>query len=135
MKDHARIKLDVFGLEALCEAVYEGNSLTSIAEQIDVSKGSLIAWIASDPDRSARVNLARLETSRIWDEKAERGIELAGDDFELAKARDLAHHYRWRAAKIAPKLYGDKLQQEHTGADGKALTFNILTAVPLPDAP
>jgi hypothetical protein len=36
----------------------------------------------------------------------------ASDAFELAKAKELAHHYRWRASKIAPKLYGDRLQVE-----------------------
>lgn len=132
MKDQARRALDEFGVESICESVYEGDSLTLIAKTVGVSIGSLIAWIAAEPERSARVNLARLETSRIWDEKAERGIEDATDDFELAKAKDLAHHYRWRASKIAPKIYGDKIQQEHTGADGGPVKFTVITGVPEP---
>ena len=26
--------------------------------------------------------------------------------------------YQWRAAKLAPKKYGDRILNEHTGADG-----------------
>ena len=33
---------------------------------------------------------------------------------DLAKARELAHHYRWRAAKIAPREYGDRVQVDQT---------------------
>ena len=43
---------------------------------------------------------------------ASDGIAQASDPFELAKAKELAHHYRWRASKIAPKLYGDKQSVE-----------------------
>lgn len=130
MKDHARKALDSLGVEAVCEFIYDGESMTSIAKSHGVSIGSLIAWVASDTERSARVKLARVETARIWDEKAERGIEDAADDFELAKAKDLAHHYRWRASKIAPREYGDKIQQEHTGADGGPVKFTVITGVP-----
>lgn len=50
-----------------------------------------------------------------WEEKAESCIADAADEFELKKARELAHHYRWRAAKIAPREYGDKLEVNNTG--------------------
>jgi hypothetical protein len=51
-------------------------------------------------------------TAEYWDQVAVDGIAQAGDPFELAKAKELAHHYRWRASKIAPKLYGDKQSVE-----------------------
>jgi len=83
-----------------------------------VSIGTLISWINGDSERSARVREVRIATARIWDEKAESGIENAGDPFELAKAKELAHHYRWRAAKIAPRDYGERVTQELTGEGG-----------------
>ena len=51
-------------------------------------------------------------TAELWDQVAVEGIERATDTFELAKAKEIAHHYRWRASKIAPKLYGDKQSVE-----------------------
>lgn len=117
----ARIKLDAFGLDEVCDSIGEGKSLTLIAEDAEVSIGSLLSWIEADPERSARVRECRSAMARYWDEKSERCIEDAGDEFELKRAKELSHHYRWRASKIAPKEYGDKITQEHTGADGAAL--------------
>jgi hypothetical protein len=61
---------------------------------------------------------ARAKSAKVWDEKAEQVVRDAPDKFELEKARELAHHYRWRAKAIAPRDYGDKVTQEHTGAGG-----------------
>lgn len=117
LNEHARMaaapiaqeKLDAYGIDAVCAAILHPKSMRAIAEEIGVSQGSLISWIGADPERSARVKEARSQTAQMWDDKATQGIEEASDQFELAKAKELAHHYRWRAAKIAPREYGDKL--------------------------
>lgn len=113
-----RNKCDAFGLEKMCELIVAGESLTSIAARVDVHVSTLITWSEQDTQRSARMREARSHSGRIWDEKAEAGILMAGDKFELDKAKELAHHYRWRAKAIAPKEYGDKITQEHTGSNG-----------------
>lgn len=105
----AREKLDAFGIDAVCEGILHPKPMHQIAEEIGVSQGSLIAWIGADVERSARAKEARTQTAQMWDEKATRVVEEAMDNFELAKARELAQHYRWRASKIAPRDYGDKV--------------------------
>ena len=89
---------------------------------------TLSQWIASDEEHSARAREARIHAARIWDEKALSVIEQALDPFELQRAKELAHHYRWRASKTAPKEYGDKVTQEHTGANGGAITQSIMVS-------
>lgn len=101
-------RIDAVGLDAVCAAIGDGKTLTGIAGEIGVSIGTLSTWIDADNERSARTREARVRTARLWDEKAEKGIDDAKDPFELSKAKELAHHYRWRAAKIAPKDYGDR---------------------------
>ena len=113
-----RNKCEAFGLDTICELIIAGESLTSIAARIDVHVSTLINWSEEDSQRSARMKEARQQSGRIWDEKAEEVIIRAGDPFELSKAKELAHHYRWRAKAIAPREYGDKVQNEHTGKDG-----------------
>lgn len=105
------------GIEAICETITDGVPMTEIAERIGVSYGTLHAWIAADHDRSARVRESRAATAKFWDEKATQEIRAAGDPFELAKARELAFHYRWRSSKIAPKEYGDKIETTHQAGE------------------
>lgn len=102
-------KVEAFGIDALCAAILGEKTLTAIAQELDVSIGTLLTWVEAVPERSARAREARARTARIWDEKATKVIEDAKDPFELSKAKELAHHYRWRASKIAPRDYGDKV--------------------------
>lgn len=106
----AQAKLDAYGLDAVCEDIANRKSLTAIAEEQGVSVGAFFAWLEADDERSARVREVRASTARLWDEKAEEEIRAAKDDLGLRKAKELAHHYRWRATKIAPKEYGEKFE-------------------------
>lgn len=100
-------KLDAYGCDAVCADIGDGMSLTAIAKKCGVSIGSLLTWVEADAERSARVREARTLMARYWDEQAEEVIAGAQDDLGLKRARELAHHYRWRASKIAPRDYGD----------------------------
>lgn len=92
----------------ILERIEGGDSIREIAQSLGCSRPLLSGWLTSDPDRSARSVRARQLAAAAWDERAEQEIEDAADPFELAKAKEKAHHYRWRASKIAPKVYGDK---------------------------
>lgn len=130
----ARNKCDAFGLERICELIVSGASMTSIAAGIGVHISTLIEWSEDDPQRSARMREARQHSGRIWDEKAEEVILVAADKFELDKAKELAHHYRWRAKAIAPREYGERVTQEHTGADGGPIAIAAIDLKNLSDA-
>lgn len=114
-------KIDAYGEDAVIESITDGMSLNELARRLGVAIGTLLTWIAASPERSARAREARTYAARIWDEKAIEAIEAAQDPFELARAKEMAHHYRWRASKSAPKDYGEKTVTEHTGANGGAI--------------
>lgn len=114
----AQAKLDALGVDGLCELIGQRLSLTSIAEQHGVAVASLINWIAADSERSARVREVREAMAKVWDEQAEAEIRNATDDLSMKKARELAHHFRWRAKAMAPREYGDRQQIEHSGKVG-----------------
>lgn len=114
----AQDKLNAYGVDALCDDIGEQKSLTFIATEQGVSIGSLLTWIEADSERSARVKEVRRMMARFWDERAETVLFNAEDEFGLKKAKELSHHYRWRAAKIAPQDYGERQQVEHSGKLG-----------------
>lgn len=117
----AREALDALGIDEVCDRIVDGDTLTAIAASAEVSIGSLVSWIAADSERSVRAREARALAARVYDERAEAEIVGSKDAFGLSKAKELAYHLRWRASKIAPKEYGDKVTQEHVGANGGAV--------------
>lgn len=120
--------LDSYGLTQLCSAIMDGKSLTFIADEAGSSLTRLLAWIGADAERSARVREARQAMAKVWDEKAEQRIESALDEFGLKKAKELAHHYRWRSAKVSPLEYGDKVSLEHAGPGGGPVAVALDTS-------
>ena len=102
--------IDALGVDALCDRLCAGESQTAIAQSLGVGVATLSRWIAADPERSARVREARIAAARTFDEMAEAELRAAIDPFSLAKARELASHYRWKASKSNPREYGDKLE-------------------------
>jgi hypothetical protein len=112
-KGCAQRKLDALGIDAVCSRIINGETMTAIAKSAGADMATLTVWLAADENRSARAREARIQAARAWDERATEAIERAADPFELSKAKELAHHYRWRASKIAPRDYGDRVQ--HSG--------------------
>lgn len=121
---NGRSIFDTVGIDAICNDLTGGDSMTAIAKKHGVTVHALVVWIAGDVTRSARVREARTEAAKLWDELATDGIQNATDPFELAKAKEIAHHYRWRASKIAPKEYGDKIDHDikHSGQIAMTIT-------------
>lgn len=107
-------RLNAIGEETILRRLANAESLRAIAQSYSIDIGSLRWWIERDTSRSARARAVRCVAAAAWDELAQEVIESAADPFELAKAKELAHHYRWRASKIAPKIYGDKVFNETT---------------------
>ena len=54
---------------------------------------------------------------------AEAELRNASDPFELARARELASHYRWKASKADPGQFGDKLETTHKGNVGVSINM------------
>lgn len=105
----AAAKLDAIGEAEVFAAITNGTMLADIATKAVVSSGSLLTWLNATPERSARAREARKLGAAVLEEQAQTAIQGASDNFQLAKARELAHHLRWKASKLDPRGFGDKL--------------------------
>lgn len=130
-KGAAAAALDAKGIDWVCAEIENGQMLTTIAGSMGLSLHALTAWLASDQGRSARARDARLLSAAAFEEKAEICIAESADQFGLAKAKELAHHYRWKASKLDPRRYGDKVELEHKGriAVAREMTDDELAAI------
>jgi hypothetical protein len=120
-------KLESMGLDAVCDWIGSGKTMTSLAEYVGVSFWTLNNWINADSKRSARVTEARIVAATAWDEMALDAVLQARGKFDLLKAREAAHHYRWRASKISPQYADRKPPPDEGGADA---TIRIIGGLP-----
>ena len=101
--------------DAICERLMLGESLRKITRDEDMpSTTSVMRWLQSDEEWGVafcgQYARARREQAEL---NAERLIEVAEDAEETSagvqKARLLSDNIKWSAAKLLPKVYGDRL--------------------------
>jgi len=124
-------------VEAICNDLAHGKSLVKICELPGMPCYATVAnWLAdkSKPDFLEKYARAReAQADYLFDEIVEiaddgtRDIRVADDGREIvdydhiARAKLRVDTRKWAASKLAPKKYGDRIAQEHSGPDGKPL--------------
>lgn len=130
--------------DKICDRIAEGESLRTICNSEDMpNKATVLRWLADEQFLAFRDQYARAREAQA-DKYAEEIIQIAdtpiigvttktGDDGKVETTEgDMIQHRRlqvdarkWYASKLAPKKYGDKIQQEVSGADGGPLVVEI----------
>lgn len=95
-------------IDDVCDRIEAGDFLCDIAAHYGVHRSQLTRWAAADPERKRRIDMARTASGESYAEEADLGLKNATTAFDLAKARDRAHHLRWMASKRDPKQFGDR---------------------------
>ncbi|CAB4158829.1 hypothetical protein UFOVP707_28 [uncultured Caudovirales phage] len=108
----SQARCEELGLVKMVQMIEQGVPHRLIAQAVGVPVSSLWNWMNSSPERRQACARARQRAAQSMDEMAEKVVLEARDPFELAKAKELAIHYRWRAKVMNPKGYGDKVDVE-----------------------
>ena len=135
----------------MCARMAEGVSLRSICLADDMpDKATVFRWLAAH--KEFRDQYARAREARA-DAMAEEILEISDDDRDdsitdpesgatrlnaefVARSRLKVDTRKWLMARMAPKVYGDKVTQEISGPDGEAIntiTKSELVAAPIPE--
>lgn len=117
--------------DTICERMIEGESLSAICRDKTMpSKSTVMRWLDADEHDNFRDRYTRACEAR-GDLYADQIIEIADNCADPAKARLQVDARKWVASKLTPKKYGDKIQNEITGADGGSIKTEDVTPMDL----
>ena len=134
----------------ICHRLSEGESLRSICKPDTMPAESTVRrWAVDDVNgffaqyaraRDTGLDAMADETLEISDNASNDWMERHGEEEagwvvngdHVARSRLRVDTRKWYLSKLAPKRYGDKVTQEHTGADGGPIKVieNIIVRPP-----
>lgn len=129
--------------DRICARIAAGESLIRICRDEDMpGRSTVMAWLLQDKEFSDKYARARdLQAEVLADEIieiADDGMNdvVVGEDGKertdheaIARSKLRVDARKWYASKVAPKKYGDRLQQEITGKDGAPLPAAVSQVV------
>lgn len=98
----------------VCLEITEGKSLRSICLAEDMPSAETIrVWLIEDGDFSAQYARAREQQADFY---ADEIIDIADEAKDANLARLQIDARKWKASKLQPKKYGDKIDLNHSGS-------------------
>lgn len=131
-----------------CAYICQGGHMAGFCKERGLAYQTLSDWIYKDSDRAGMYARSREERAdaladeivSISDEQEVKAnyngeeVTLALDATAVARNRLRVDARKWAAAKLKPRVYGDKVTQEHTGAGGGAIQLTAVNLKGLSDA-
>ena len=115
-------------VDMICQRIAGGEAIYKICEELMISHVRIYQRMAEDAQFGLKISRAR---SAQQEAEVDKMIHIADsaneENWQVAKLRIWAR--QWRAAKLAPKKYGDKLK-----LDGDEAVVNITIKGGLPGA-
>jgi hypothetical protein len=105
-------------IEEICLHIAQGGSLVEWCKGNDKPGYRTIAtWLSEDPDFQQKYAYAReIQGDYYADQIANIARDCPADIAEIQRARLLIDTYKWKAGKLKPKVYGDRLALDQQGA-------------------
>ncbi len=112
--------------DRICERIAEGESLRAICSDKDMpARVNVIRWLEKDEAlRNQYARARELQADHEFDEIKAIADLASAEDVQVARLRVDAR--KWRAGKLAPKVYGDTVDVKHGGTiklEGVRMTF------------
>ena len=123
------IKLTPAVADAVLERMWDGEILTAICRDYDLTPGAFAHKAEHDEVFAQRYARARQEQAHAL---AMDVVRIADEETDPHRARVRCDARKWVAARIDPKNYGDKSTTALTGADGVPLipVLNVVLSKP-----
>jgi hypothetical protein len=113
--------------DRICEYLMNGRDLLDICNDEDMpGRATVYRWLREHPDFDTQYARAR---EALADYEMHKLKEMAENCTEanVNSTRVKLNHFQWRVMKIAPRLYGERVQAEVTGANGGPIEMRAVT--------
>lgn len=115
-------RLDRLGVEWVCDRLIDGQSVRTIARELDASATAVLKWLDREPTRMRQYQLARQaqadalvdEIIDLADEPVPIGPDGRLDSAAVNDKRLRIDARKWVASKFRPGVYGDRVAVEAT---------------------
>jgi hypothetical protein len=129
----------------ICERLMAGESLRKICTDADMpTQSTVYRWLDQfEPFQEQYARAREIQADTLADQILDIADDGSNDTYPvddtgatgtnhdvIARSRLRVDARKWMASKLAPKKYGEKLQQEVTGGDGGPLVVEIVRFTP-----
>jgi hypothetical protein len=104
--------------DEICELLMDGMSMRKICQSKDMpNRRTIERWMERDSDFAAKCARARVWQADYMDDLIlDTAMNCTSETAQADRVKISA--FQWRAAKLAPKVYGDKTEVAITGSNG-----------------
>lgn len=99
-------------IDEIVEHIIDGKTFRQIAELYDVTIGTVHNFLTLEENAVRAKAALQLSATSYADKGDEILLNCKGTKEEIMRARELAQHYRWKAAKRSPKEYGERVTHD-----------------------
>lgn len=121
----------------ICDRLACGESLRSICmDEAMPGMSAVLSWLSKHEEFARQYARAReIQADTLADEILNIADEVSNDyaadengnervnQEAIARSRLRVDARKWLASKLKPKVYGEKISQEHSGPDGSSIQF------------
>lgn len=114
--------------DSILKLIAEGNSLRSVCRRDDMPALSTVhEWLEREEDfRSKYARARESQADVLFDGMAEIESKVESGELRADAARVILDSQRWRAEKLKPKVYGSKVDLNHSGSVGVSLEVSFV---------
>lgn len=115
--------------DAIFARIGEGRGLSDVCKDQDMpNRATVYRWLAEDEAFRRQYAVAcEMRAEHMGDGIIDIADNAAPED--TPRARLMIDARKWMMAKLAPKRYGDKLLNEHSGPDGGDIPVKVISDV------
>jgi hypothetical protein len=117
--------------ERVCLEIASGRSLRQICEADEFpDRNTVHRWLLDRADFAAKYAQARESQADVMDDLILETADNCRPDTAMADRVKIGA-YQWRASKLKPKVYGDKVEQTLQGPNGGPISTKIEFSISL----